>query len=81
MLNDLKHYSLVFNCLYYSFVYYIFVQLFDFFTEGLKGSIKKLGLTQGIFYQLMINISANISRDLGMVPGGEFRRAVVEVFT
>lgn len=50
------------------------------FTEGLKGSIKKLGLTQGIFYQLMINISANISRDLGMVPGGEFRRAVVEVF-
>jgi len=50
-----------------------------FFTEGLKGSIKKLGLTQGIFYQLMINISANISRDLGMVPGGEFRRAVVEV--
>jgi len=28
----------------------------------------------------MINISANISRDLGMVPGGEFRRAVVEVF-
>jgi len=49
------------------------------FLEDLKGSIKKLGLTQGIFYQLMINISANISRDLGMIPGGEFRRAVVEV--
>lgn len=49
------------------------------FIEDLKGSIKKLGLTQGIFYQLMINISANISRDLGMIPGGEFRRAVVEV--
>lgn len=28
----------------------------------------------------MINISANISRELGMIPGGEFRRAVVEVF-
>lgn len=27
----------------------------------------------------MINISANLSRELGMVPGGEFRRAVVEV--
>jgi len=49
------------------------------FIEDLKGSIKKLGLTQGIFYQLMINISANISRDLGMIPGGEFRRAVIEV--
>lgn len=46
--------------------------------EGLKRSTKKLGLTQGIFYELMINISANISRDLGMAPGGEFRRAVVE---
>jgi len=44
----------------------------------LRGSIKKLGLTQGIFYQLMLNISANISRELGMVPGGEFRRAVIE---
>lgn len=49
------------------------------FIDDLKGSIKKLGFTQGIFYQLMINISANISRDLGMIPGGEFRRAVVEV--
>lgn len=28
----------------------------------------------------MINISAKISHDLGMVPGGEFRRAVEEVF-
>ncbi|XP_050537326.1 traB domain-containing protein [Daktulosphaira vitifoliae] len=46
--------------------------------DGLRGSIKKLGLTQGIFYQLMLNISANISRDLGMIPGGEFRRAVQE---
>lgn len=53
---------------------------FFIFTEGLKGSIKKLGVTQGIFYQLMINISANLSRELGMIPGGEFRRAVVEVF-
>lgn len=52
--------------------------LFDF-TEGLKQSIKQFGLTQGIFYQLMINLSANISRNLDMVPGGEFRRAVVEV--
>uniref|UniRef100_A0A2S2QT17 TraB domain-containing protein n=1 Tax=Sipha flava TaxID=143950 RepID=A0A2S2QT17_9HEMI len=46
--------------------------------EGLQNSIKKLGFTQGIFYQLMINISAKISHDLGMVPGGEFRRAVDE---
>lgn len=50
-----------------------------YFTEGLRESIKKLGLTQGIFYQLMINVSANISHNLGMVPGGEFRRAVLEV--
>lgn len=49
------------------------------FIEYLKGSIKKLGFTQGICYQLMINISINISRDLGVIPGGEFRRAVIEV--
>ncbi|VVC39664.1 Pheromone shutdown, TraB [Cinara cedri] len=46
--------------------------------SGLKGYIKKLGFVQGIFYQLMISISSSISRDLGMLPGGEFRRAVIE---
>lgn len=49
------------------------------FAGCLKGYIKKFGFVQGIFYQLMLSISSNISRDLGMLPGGEFRRAVQEV--
>lgn len=37
------------------------------------------GILNGLFYILMLNMSAKLTRDLGMAPGGEFRRAVEEM--
>ena len=33
--------------------------------------VKKVGLMQGISYLLLINISAHITKQLGMAPGGK----------
>lgn len=40
---------------------------------------KTNGLVNGLFYILMLNMSAKLTKDLGMAPGGEFRRAVEEM--
>lgn len=40
---------------------------------------KSNGLVNGLFYILMLNMSAKLTKDLGMAPGGEFRRAVEEM--
>lgn len=40
---------------------------------------KSNGLMNGLFYILMLNMSAKLTKDLGMAPGGEFRRAVEEM--
>lgn len=40
---------------------------------------KANGLLNGLFYILMLNMSAKLTKDLGMAPGGEFRRAVEEM--
>lgn len=40
---------------------------------------KTNGLMNGLFYILMLNMSAKLTNDLGMAPGGEFRRAVEEM--
>merc|ERR1719193_340349 len=40
--------------------------------------IKKIGFLQGISYVLLLNLSAHITKQLGMAPGGEFRRAFHE---
>lgn len=40
---------------------------------------KTNGLMNGLFYILMLNMSAKLTTDLGMAPGGEFRRAVEEM--
>lgn len=37
------------------------------------------GMMNGLFYILMLNMSAKLTNDLGMAPGGEFRRAVEEM--
>ena len=37
------------------------------------------GVIQGILHLLLLNMSAHITKELGMAPGGEFRRAVKEV--
>lgn len=40
--------------------------------------IKDAGFLQGISYVLLLNLSAHITKKLGMAPGGEFRRAFLE---
>lgn len=37
------------------------------------------GVFNGLMYILLLNMSAHITRELGMAPGGEFRRAMAEV--
>lgn len=45
----------------------------------IKSITKTNGLMNGLFYILMLNMSAKLTTDLGMAPGGEFRRAVEEM--
>lgn len=45
----------------------------------IKTITKANGLWNGLFYLLMLNMSAKLTHDLGMAPGGEFRRAVEEM--
>lgn len=45
----------------------------------IRSITKANGLVNGLFYILMLNMSAKITQDLGMAPGGEFRRAVEEM--
>ena len=42
-------------------------------------NIKSNGLYNGIMYILLLNMSAHITKELGMAPGGEFRAAYREV--
>ncbi|KAK0398938.1 hypothetical protein QR680_002820 [Steinernema hermaphroditum] len=43
--------------------------------EKMKQVIKQSGLIQGILHILLLTTSANITKTLGMAPGGEFRAA------
>uniref|UniRef100_A0A915ED55 TraB domain-containing protein n=1 Tax=Ditylenchus dipsaci TaxID=166011 RepID=A0A915ED55_9BILA len=43
--------------------------------EKMMAVIKESGLVQGILHVLLLSISAHITRQLGMAPGGEFRAA------
>uniref|UniRef100_A0A336MYB0 CSON009472 protein n=2 Tax=Culicoides sonorensis TaxID=179676 RepID=A0A336MYB0_CULSO len=45
----------------------------------IRNIINTNGLINGVFYILLLNMSAKITKELGMAPGGEFRRAVNEV--
>jgi len=40
--------------------------------------IKQQGTIQGVMYLLLLSMSAHITKELGMAPGGEFRRAYQE---
>lgn len=44
----------------------------------IQSIIKSNGAINGLFYILLLNMSAKITKKLGMAPGGEFRRAVNE---
>lgn len=40
--------------------------------------LKSNGVLQGAMYLILLSVSCQITRELGMAPGGEFRRAVKE---
>jgi len=40
--------------------------------------IRSQGTVQGVMYLLLLSMSAHLTKELGMAPGGEFRRAFTE---
>lgn len=44
-----------------------------------RATMAQNGVFNGLMYILLLNMSAHITRELGMAPGGEFRRAMAEV--
>ncbi|KAJ9591614.1 hypothetical protein L9F63_001828, partial [Diploptera punctata] len=46
--------------------------------EKIRSTIKQNGLFQGLMYILLLSMSAHLTKQLGMAPGGEFRRAFAE---
>lgn len=51
----------------------------DISFSKISSIIKQHGLVSGIFYVVLLKVSAKITHELGMAPGGEFRRALEEV--
>ncbi|KAF4517517.1 hypothetical protein B566_EDAN006519 [Ephemera danica] len=41
-------------------------------------TVQQNGVLNGLMYILLLSLSANLTKQLGMAPGGEFRRAMVE---
>ncbi|KFM61661.1 hypothetical protein X975_19160, partial [Stegodyphus mimosarum] len=46
--------------------------------QKMKAAIEQNGLLQGVLYVLLLSMSAHLTKQLGMAPGGEFRRAFAE---
>ncbi|XP_035205003.1 traB domain-containing protein-like [Stegodyphus dumicola] len=46
--------------------------------QKMKAAIEQNGLLQGVLYVLLLSMSAHLTKQLGMAPGGEFRRAYAE---
>lgn len=46
--------------------------------QKIRLAIKQNGLVQGLMYLLLLSMSAHLTKELGMAPGGEFRRAFQE---
>lgn len=44
----------------------------------MRSTLKQYGAVQGALYLLFLSTSAHLTRQLGMAPGGEFRRAYHE---
>lgn len=57
----------------------MFIPIFFYFTEKIMSTIKENGVFHGLMYTLFLNLSAQLTKELGMAPGGEFRRALAEV--
>ncbi|XP_070558270.1 traB domain-containing protein-like [Ptychodera flava] len=50
----------------------------DINLQKLRMSIKQSGLITGVMQILLLSMSAHLTKELGMAPGGEFRRAFHE---
>lgn len=46
--------------------------------QKIHTAIKQNGFMQGVMYLLLLSMSAHLTKQLGMAPGGEFRRAFTE---
>ena len=46
----------------------------------IRRNIQEFGVVQGVMYMLLLSLSAHLTKELGMAPGGEFRRAFQEVY-
>lgn len=46
--------------------------------EKIRTAVKQSGLSQGIMHLLFLSFTAHLTKELGMAPGGEFRRAFAE---
>jgi pheromone shutdown protein TraB len=46
--------------------------------EKIMQNIREQGVVQGVMYTLLLSLSAHLTRELGMAPGGEFRTAFAE---
>ncbi|XP_017472196.1 PREDICTED: uncharacterized protein LOC108363363 [Rhagoletis zephyria] len=51
----------------------------NFNIAKIRSIIQTHGYINGIFFILLLQMSAQIAKDLGMAPGGEFRRAFEEI--
>ncbi|KAI8119654.1 TraB domain-containing protein [Lucilia cuprina] len=51
----------------------------NFNIAKIRNIIQSHGYINGIFFILLLQMSAQIAKDLGMAPGGEFRRAFEEI--
>lgn len=49
------------------------------FVETISEYLKRYGAYSGLLYVLLLRMVAKITKELGMAPGGEFRRAFEEV--
>lgn len=50
----------------------------NFYLDKVRSTLKQYGAVQGALYLLFLSTSAHLTRQLGMAPGGEFRRAFNE---
>lgn len=57
----------------------ILISIYDF-SDKLKSIFNEAGVFQGIIYVLLLKLSANLTKNHGIAPGGEFRRALKEVW-
>lgn len=56
----------------------LLIEAQDINVQKIRNVIKSQGFFNGMFYILLLNMSAKLTKELGMAPGGEFRTAMKE---